>query len=461
MLVDRGVATAVASRGHPGFTAMNVQGFGAGVGKVGPYYEMGNWYRGGAVQMLFIDWLMGEQNQVRPMFPANLSQEELIRVSKSFDLAQRLPPVDWEKAFEHLPTIDLIKNLNGPHGIFADSMPVPTGGAMMKRTPNDPAWYKGGLWHENMPIDIPGLWYMSWYDVSVGPNLAMYNHVRKTAKGAAANQQWAIIAPVGHCAYTRATDHTIVGERDMGDARLGYQDIMYAFFDRFLKGDNSNRMLDTMPKVRYFVMGLNQWKSSDTWPPKGASPMTFHLGSKGNANTLNGDGVLAMTPSKTNTPDKFSYDPMNPVKSHGGNVCCQGNAVLPGSLDQQKAERTAGRAGVHQRAVQGRGRTEWPDHSHLVRVIRREGHRLHGQGSRCVSRRSRLQSRRVHPAHAVSRWIRQAARDDEEGFGVQGHVAATHHQQLFRARSPASHRGVQQQLPALRSQSQHGRQQLG
>ena len=329
---------AVASRGHPGFAAMNVQGFGAGVGKVGPYYEMGNWYRGGAVQMLFIDWLMGEQNQVRPMFPSNLSQEELIRVSKSFDLAQRLPPVDWAKAFEHLPTIDILKNLDAPRGIFADSMPVPTGGAMMKRTPNDPAWYKGGLWHENMPIDIPGLWYMSWYDVSVGPNLAMFNHVRKTAKGAAANQQWAIIAPVGHCAYTRATDHTIVGERDMGDARLGYQDIMYAFFDRFLKGDNSNKMLDTMPRVRYFVMGLNQWKSSDTWPPKGASPMTFHLGSKGNANTRNGDGVLTMTPSKTNTPDRFSYDPMNPVKSHGGNVCCQGNAVVAGSLDQQKVE---------------------------------------------------------------------------------------------------------------------------
>lgn len=319
---------AVASLGHPGFAAMNVQGFGAGVGKIGPYYEMGNWYRGGAVQMLFISWLRGEQNQVRPMFPANLSQEELIRASKSFDLAQRLPPVDWSTAFQHLPTIDLLKNVDGPHGIFADSMPVATGGAMMKRTPNDPAWYRGGLWHETMPIDIPGLWYMSWYDVSVGPNLAMYNHVRKTAKGAAGNQQWAIIAPVGHCSFTRATDHTVVGERDMGDARLGYQEIMYAFFDRYLKGDNSNRMLDTMPKVRYFVMGLNQWKSSDTWPPKGASPLTFHLGSKGNANTLNGDGVLSMTPSKTNTPDRFTYDPMNPVKSHGGNVCCQGNAVV-------------------------------------------------------------------------------------------------------------------------------------
>src|SRR6266849_2039920 len=54
----------VAALGHPGYAAMNVQGFGAGVGRVGPYYEQVNWYRGGAVQMLFIAWLYGEQNQV-------------------------------------------------------------------------------------------------------------------------------------------------------------------------------------------------------------------------------------------------------------------------------------------------------------------------------------------------------------------------------------------------------------
>src|SRR5262245_1887204 len=40
----------VAAMGHPALTAMNVQGFGAGVGRVGPYYEQGNWYRGGAFQ---------------------------------------------------------------------------------------------------------------------------------------------------------------------------------------------------------------------------------------------------------------------------------------------------------------------------------------------------------------------------------------------------------------------------
>ncbi len=328
---------AVAALGHPAFAAMNVQGFGAGVGKVGPYYEMGNWYRGGAVQMLFTSWLMGEQNQVRPMFPANTSQADLIRVSKAYDLAQRSPPVDWAKAFWHLPEMDMIKALDGPNGIFADSMPVASGGAMIKRTPNDPAWYRGGLWHESMPIDIPGLWYMSWYDVSVGPNLAMYNHVRQTAKGAAANQQWAIIAPVAHCSYTRASEHTMVGERDMGDARLGYNEIMYSFFDKFLKG-KATSAIDTLPKVHYFLMGANEWRTSETWPPKDAAPMTFHLGSNGKANTRNGDGVLAMTAQKTDKPDLFSYDPMKPVMSYGGNVCCQGNAVVTGSMDQSTME---------------------------------------------------------------------------------------------------------------------------
>ncbi len=103
----------VAALGHPGYAAMNVQGFGAGVGRVGPYYEQGNWYRGGAMQMLFIAWLYGEQNQVRPMFPPNTSREDLIRASKSFDLAQHLPPVDWSKALWHLPVQDIIKHKEG------------------------------------------------------------------------------------------------------------------------------------------------------------------------------------------------------------------------------------------------------------------------------------------------------------------------------------------------------------
>jgi len=331
---------AVAAQGNPAFAAMIPQGFGAGVGRVGPYYEQGNWYRGGAVQMLFIAWLYGEQNQVRPMAPANASQEDLIRFSKSFDLAQQLPPVDWSKALTHLPEMDIIKAVDGPHGIFADRMEVSTGGAMIKRAPNDPAWYRGGLWHDNMQVNVPGFWFMSWYDVSVGPNLAAYNHVRKTAKGEVANQQYAVIAPTLHCSYKRATEDTIVGERSMGDARLDYDELTYGWFDHFLKGED-NHVLEKMPKVKYFTMGLNKWQTSDTWPPAGAQPMTMFLSSAGKANSLNGDGALAKASPSTDSKDSFAYDPMNPVPSYGGNVCCTGNAVTGGAFDQRKMEARA------------------------------------------------------------------------------------------------------------------------
>jgi uncharacterized protein len=348
---------AAASLGNKALTTIIPQSFGAGVGKVGPYNEQGNWYRGGAVQMLFIDWLYGEQNQLRPMFPKDMSQADRIQASKMFDLAPQMPPVDWAKAFEHLPEKDIISAVGGPKGIFSDKMPNTTGGAMIERTPNDPAWRKGGIWQsDTMPINVPGFWFMTWYDVSSGPNLAAYNFVRSTAKGEAANQQYAIIAPTLHCGYTRAKEHTVVGERDMGDARLDYSALTYAWFDHFLKGED-NGFLQKQPKVMYYTMGSNKWQHSETWPPEGAKNVTLDLWSGGNANTLNGDGKLVLAPSATSSlvqfaepaiafnkkaelPDRFVYDPMHPTPSYGGNVCCAANTIPGngGALDQRKME---------------------------------------------------------------------------------------------------------------------------
>jgi putative CocE/NonD family hydrolase len=272
------------------------------------------------------------------MFPPNTPQADLIAASRLFDLAPRMPPVDWDKALWHLPTQDIIKNVEGPRGIFADKMPVETGGMMQQREPASDAWRKGGLWHDDMALNVPGLWFMSWYDVSVGPNIEMYNHVRRTAKPPVRDQQWAVIAPVAHCSFTRSTENTIVGERSMGDARLDYNELVYGFFDKFLKGDNTGR-LEKQAKVTYYTMGSNRWQTSDVWPPAGAQPVTFYLASGGRANSLNGDGRLSTAaPPDTDAPDSFTYDPMNPVMSYGGNVCCTGNAITAGSFDQRKME---------------------------------------------------------------------------------------------------------------------------
>jgi putative CocE/NonD family hydrolase len=321
---------AAGSLDHEAHATLVAQGFGAGVGRIGDWYEQGNWYRGGAEQMLFFAWLYGVQTNVRPMFPPNLTQEQLARVSRYFDLAPEMPSVDWSEALWHLPLVDILENVQGNAGPFED---------MIKRKPNDPKWYQGGLYHDDMAFDKPALWFMSWYDVSTGPNLAMFNHlVEKAESEEARANQYAVIAPTLHCAYTRATENTVVGERSVGDARWDYDALVYGWFDIWLKGQDTEQLLDTLPRVRYYTMGANEWRSAESWPPTAAQPVTYYLDSGGNANTLHGDGVLTTTPPERDRPDRFTYDPMDPVMSYGGNVCCTGNAVRGGALDQREME---------------------------------------------------------------------------------------------------------------------------
>lgn len=321
---------AAASLNHPAHAAMVPQGFGAGVGRIGEFYEQGNWYRGGAGQMLFTAWLYGTQHDpLAPKLPKGIAQEDLLRLQRFYDMAPEYPRVDWKEGLSHLPLQDIIKNVNGPQGIYEE---------MITRKPNDARWYQGGLYHDNMPFDKPSFWFVSWYDVSTSPNLALYNHVRENAiSQSARDNQYLIIAPVLHCSYTRATENTIVGERSVGDARFDYDEIITAWFDLWLKSEDKGE-ISSMPKVTYYTMGTNEWQTSDVWPPANAKMTTFFLDSEGKANTRNGDGKLVGKLPKKLNQDTFKYDPMNPVNSYGGNVCCTGNAVQGGSFDQSEME---------------------------------------------------------------------------------------------------------------------------
>lgn len=321
---------AAASLDHPALAALVPQGFGAGVGKIGDFVEQGNWYRGGAGQMLFTAWLYGTQHDpMAPRLQRGIAQEDLLRLQRFYDMAPEYPRVDWKEGLAHLPVQDIIKNVNGPKGIYEE---------MITRKPNDARWYQGGLYHDDMPFDKPSMWFVSWYDVSSSPNIALYNHARENAiSQMARDNQYLVIAPVLHCSYTRATENTIVGERSVGDARWNYDEVITAWFDKWLKGEESNT-INQLPKVTYYTMGSNEWQSSDVWPPKEAVMTNFYLDSEGNANTRNGDGKLVAKAPKKENQDTFTYDPMDPVPSYGGNVCCTGNAVQGGAFDQSEME---------------------------------------------------------------------------------------------------------------------------
>ena len=321
---------AVASQNHPALAAMVAQGFGAGVGRVGKFMEQGNWYRGGAQQMLFTSWLYGTQHdKMAPILPKGIQQKDLLRIQKFYDMAPEMPKVDWALGLKHLPVQDIIKNAQGADGIYEK---------MIVRKPNDPAWFNGGLYHDNMSLEVPAYWFVSWYDVSSAPNIALFNQVRNAAKSKnVADNQYLVIAPVLHCSFKRATENTIVGERSVGDARLNYDELTWGWFDMLLKGEQ-NDFKAKQPRVRYYTMGSNKWQQAESFPLPNTEIKDFFLASAGKANTRNGDGALSLTPPSKDNPDAFTYDPMNPVGSYGGNVCCTGNAVQGGSFDQSQME---------------------------------------------------------------------------------------------------------------------------
>ena len=321
---------ALAAQHHPAHAAMVPMSAGAGIGKVGRFQEQGNWYTGGVPRSLYAVWLYRFDNPLRAQIPSGLDEATRAHIGQYNDLEAAKPKVDWAKQIKHLPFDTMLSDLGEPPSTFEQ---------FIHRTPADPAWRQGGLYHDDMPWGVPALWFDSWYDVSTAPNLELFNYAQKTAidKEVAANQ-YAVIAPTRHCRYDELGPNTIVGERNMGDTTFDVDGTIFAWFDRWLKHE-PNTFPTTTPRVRYYVMGENKWKTDSQWPPTGSSPVRLYLRSNGHANSLNGDGRLDPAAPPANEPqDSFRYDPMNPVQSVGGGECCDGGIVAPGALDQRPVE---------------------------------------------------------------------------------------------------------------------------
>lgn len=106
------------------------------------------------------------------------------------------------------------------------------------------------------------------------------------------------------------------------------------FFDRWLRGRASTR-----PAVRIFVMGSKSWREERAWPPTGMVPTALYLHSGGRANGAGGDGELRWdAPRESAPPDRFRYDPEDPVPTVGGNLCCLPGQLAHGPLDQSRVE---------------------------------------------------------------------------------------------------------------------------
>ncbi len=197
----------------------------------------------------------------------------------------------------------------------------------------DDYWKRWSIEEHLSNINVPMLTVAAWYDIFLGGSLRNYEGVKLHGGTDAARKGQRLLVMVGGHAGNGRT----IGDLDFGPAaEFDPEEVMLSWYDHILKGA-ANDFVSAKP-VRIFVMGANQWRDEDEWPLTRARETKYFLHSAGKANSLRGDGTLALTVPRSEAFDRYLYDPRNPVPTIGGPLCCDGQHLKPGPRDQRPVE---------------------------------------------------------------------------------------------------------------------------
>lgn len=300
----------VAKTRHPNLTAMIPQAAGGALGSAGGKFFYFGEFEGGVFSLSTgFGWFprdgRWDKNNTEPFHP------------------------DTAVALKTLPVVEMVRRYGGPKTDFE---------GFVSHELVSPWWEQFGYINDTDRFSAPALQVNSWFDYGAAETLQLMNLMSTNSETEAGKtNQFIILGPTGHCEFQRATEHTFVGQLDVGDARFPYWQTYLKWYDYWLRGEENG--VTKMPKIQYYLIGANEWRHSDQWPPVGSVYRSYQLSSRGHANTRFGDGGLETEPASGNAPDQFTYDPADPVPSRGGSLCCTGNPNdQAGSYDQSSIE---------------------------------------------------------------------------------------------------------------------------
>ncbi|MEU0316093.1 CocE/NonD family hydrolase [Nocardioides sp. NPDC006273] len=187
-------------------------------------------------------------------------------------------------------------------------------------------------WSQSMSsVTVPVLASTGWYDLKVHEQVADFVRVRtQGGSDLARDGSRLVIGPWDHMNLTGQYADRYFGIQAAADVTPSHVE----FFDQHLKG---KAPAAPAPRVRIFVMGIDQWRDEADWPLPDTRYTDYHLASGGSANTRDGDGTLELDAASAEARDGFRYDPRDPVPTAGG-------ALLPsmpgfvGPVDQSAVD---------------------------------------------------------------------------------------------------------------------------
>jgi hypothetical protein len=285
-------------------------------------YHDGWTYQGGAFSLFFnVSWPMitiGLSRLMREREKSDAVAKELNLVMSSIDTMRS------RMDFLPLKEFELFRN-GAPY--FFDWLEHPN---------YDSYWRKLCIEESHAKIDVPAFNIGGWYDIFQGGTIRNYLGMKARGATDSSRSQRLMLGPWNHALPLPS----LVGQVDMGfrgsAAAADLDGAQLDFFDYWLKG-KQNSVADSAP-VKIYVMGLKEWREEKEWPLPGTEWRRYYLHSRGRANSAYGDGALSTETPGAEPPDSYLYNPLNPVQTMGGGLCCYANSVPGGAFDQAAVE---------------------------------------------------------------------------------------------------------------------------
>lgn len=187
--------------------------------------------------------------------------------------------------------------------------------------------------HAALPtLDVAGWHVAGWYDLFCEGTIRSYVGMTERASSEYARQsQKLTVGPWTHAGLFQQ----LSGELDFGPQAngvgVGLNTEMFEFLDAAISDS------EVAGGINVFVMGDNQWRELESWPPP-STPRTLHLNATQSARSLRGDGSLTWEPlSSSIEEDSWEHRSAQPVPTRGGRTLLP---MLPpaGPVDQRLVE---------------------------------------------------------------------------------------------------------------------------
>ncbi|EKQ54891.1 MAG: putative hydrolase, CocE/NonD family [Methanobacterium sp. Maddingley MBC34] len=222
-------------------------------------------------------------------------------------------------------------------------------------------------------INLPTLTTCGWFDTGQSGALFYWDSLNKNSTS---GDQYLIIGPwINNGTFEPEAQTSQIGDLPVPGAQSDVLATHLAFFDYYLKnstssmvnlsGNNSNSNISSnnshgnlsdstnstsqlnLPRATVYITGLSKWINLTSYPPEEMNITPLYLNSRGQANTLNGNGFLewnftssiaannsnnsalnsTSSLNSTAVSDSYTYDPSNPRPVTSGSFAVNSNST--------------------------------------------------------------------------------------------------------------------------------------